>query len=204
MPSYNEILKEYIPDTAVQGVMELLRSANVQLKITRNRSTKLGDYRPPFKVKYHKISVNHDLNSYHFLLTLIHEFAHLKNWEKHKNKVRPHGIEWKKEFQNLMLPFLNESVFPADLLSVLKRYMKNPAASTSNVSLLQHLRKYDKNEPSLVLADLPDNAVFRIQNGFVFQKLEKMRKRYKCRRLDNKRIYLVSPLIEVTLVEKSA
>jgi hypothetical protein len=204
MPAYDDILKQYIPDAAVSGVMGLLHSASVQLKITRNRSSKLGDYRPPFKIKYHKISVNHDLNPYHFLLTLVHEFAHLKVWEHYKDKVAPHGKEWKAEFRNLMLPFLNEKVFPEDLLVILKRYMKNPGASTSQVDLLKHLRKYDRNNDYLTLDDLPDNAVFRIHNGFVFQKLEKMRKRYKCRRLDNKRIYLVSPLIEVTPIEQTA
>ncbi len=204
MPGDDKILRKYIPPAAVEDVLKLLTSASVQLKITRNRNTKLGDYRPPYKVRYHKISVNHNLNPYHFLLTLIHEFAHLTTWEQYKNKVRPHGKEWKSEFQKLMRPFLNEHVFPKDLLIVLKKYMSNPTASTSNVSLLKHLRKYDLRNGYLVLDDLPDNAIFRIHNGFVFQKLEKMRKRYKCRRLDNKRIYLVSPLVEVIPVEKTA
>ena len=204
MAGYDEILRRYIPAQAVEDVLKLLYSANVQLKITRNRNTKLGDYRAPFKVKYHKISVNHDLNPYHFLLTLIHEFAHLKTWEAYKNTVRPHGNEWKEEFKKLMLPFLTEDIYPKDLLLILKKYMSNPSASTSNVQLLQHLRKYDANNEYLTLADLPDNSIFRIQNGFVFQKLEKMRKRYKCRRMDNKKIYLVSPLIEVFPIEKSA
>ncbi len=204
MTKYDEILKRYIPEAAIPGVLTLFQSANVQLNITRTRTTKLGDYRPPQKVKYHKISVNHDLNRYHFLLTLIHEFAHLKNWEQHKNKTKPHGIEWKNAFSELMQRFLNEQVFPAELLPVLKKYMRNPGSSTSNLDLLQHLRMYDKRTDYLTLHDIPDNSVFRIQNGFVFQKLQKMRKRYKCRRLDNKRIYLVSPLIEVTLIEKTA
>lgn len=204
MPTYDEILKRFIPEAAIPGVLTLFQSANVQLNITRTRTTKLGDYRPPQKVKYHKISVNHDLNRYHFLLTLIHEFAHLKNWEQHNEKAKPHGIEWKNAFSELMKPFLNEAVFPSELLPVLKKYMRNPSSSTSNLDLLQHLRLYDKRTDYLTLNDIPDNAVFSIHNGFVFQKLQKMRKRYKCRRLDNKRIYLVSPLIEVSLIEKTA
>lgn len=204
MAGYSEVLQKYIPDESVDYVLNLLYSANVQLKITRNRNSKLGDYRPPFKVKYHQISVNHNLNPYHFLLTLIHEFAHLKTWETYGNKVKPHGKEWKESFKELMQPLLTESVYPKELLKVLKKYMLNPTATTSNVNLLQFLRKYDEKNDHMILADLPDNAVFRIHNGFVFQKLEKMRKRYKCRRLDNKKIYLVNPLVEVIPVEVSA
>ena len=120
------------------------------------------------------------------------------------NKVKPHGKEWKTEFKQLMQPFLIDAVYPEDLLIELKKYMLNPTATTSNIQLLQHLRKYDTKNDYLILADLPDNALFKIQNGFTFQKMEKMRKRYKCRRLDNHKIYLVSPLIEVFPVEKSA
>jgi SprT protein len=203
MTKYREILLRFIPETTVPVISEWLMNTNVQLNISKNRNTKLGDYRPPQLVKYHKISVNHNLNKYHFLLTLVHEFAHLRTWEKHKNLVKPHGSEWKQEFRSLMLPFLNEPVFPADLLPVLKKYMKNPAASTSNVALLRALRKYDRQNDYLTLEEIPQNTVFSIDNGFVFRKLEKMRKRYKCMRLDNKRIYLVSPLIKVDVINKA-
>ncbi len=106
MKTYKDILLEYLPEKAVPEILNWLENSNVQLKITRNRHTKLGDYRPPIKHKFHKISINYDLNKYNFLITLIHEFAHLNIWEQFKNRVKPHGKEWKEEYSKLLLPFL--------------------------------------------------------------------------------------------------
>lgn len=202
MSSYKDILEKYIPKTAVPQILEWLTSSNVQLNITKSRSTKLGDYRSPYKVSFHKISVNYDLNKYQFLLTLVHEFAHLKTFEKYKNNVKPHGKEWKSYFKTLMKPFLNESVFPPELLVTVKNYMLNPSSSTSNTELLKKMRAYDGPQDYLTLEDIPMMSTFRIHNGIVFKKMEKLRKRYKCIRLDNKRTYLVNPMVKVVLVEK--
>ena len=39
--------------------------------------------------------MNNNLNKYSFLITITHEIAHMMIWEKHQNKVDPHGEEWK-------------------------------------------------------------------------------------------------------------
>ncbi|HAD34265.1 MAG TPA: hypothetical protein DCF44_07170 [Chitinophagaceae bacterium] len=44
------------------------------------------------------MSVNGNLNSYHFLITLLHEIAHMLVWEQFRNRVKPHGLEWKHVF----------------------------------------------------------------------------------------------------------
>jgi len=201
MKKYKEVLEKYLPEAAVPQILEWLENSNVQLNITRSRSTKLGDYRSPHKVSYHKISINHDLNKYHFLITLVHEIAHLKTWIKNKNRVKPHGPEWKNNFIELMQPFLNNMVFPEDLLGPVASYFKNPTSSTSNTRLLAELRRYDGPKDYLTLNDLPNNATFRIHNGIVFKKIEKLRTRHKCIRLDNRRIYLVSGMAKVVLVD---
>ena len=201
MKKYREILEKYLPEPAVPQILEWLTSSNVQLNISRSRTTKLGDYRSPHKVNYHKISVNHDLNRYQFLLTLVHELAHLRTFETYKNRVRPHGKEWKACFREMMDPFLNASVFPADLLLPVKQYMQNPSSSTSNTALLKAMREHDGPKDYFTLDELPMDSLFRIHNGVVFRKVEKLRKRYKCIRLDNKRIYVVSPLMKVVPVD---
>ncbi len=200
MKNYREILERYLPAAAVPLILEWLTHSNVQLNITRSRTTKLGDYRSPYGVKYHKISVNHDLNKYQFLLTVVHELAHLKTFEQYRNRVRPHGKEWKSKFRELMQPFLTKEVFPADLLIHVTKYLQNPSSSTSNTSLLREMRRYDKAGDYFTLEDLPMDSLFRIHNGVVFKKVEKLRKRYKCIRLDNKRVYVVSPLMKVVPV----
>jgi len=197
MKTYKEILSDYIPEKSVLPVLDFLNISNVQLKITKSRSTKLGDYRPPVRTKFHKISVNHDLNKYHFLITLIHEFAHLKIWEEHKRKVKPHGKEWKQKFRELMDPYINEFIFPKDILTVLHKFLKNPTSSSVDTELTKKLREYDNGKEYFTLEELPDNGLFRIYNGVIFKKLERIRKRYKCKRIDNNRIYLISPIMEV-------
>jgi len=201
MKSNKDILSDYIPDKAVPVIFDWLENSNVQLKITRNRSTKLGDYRPPLKYKFHKISINHDLNKYHFLITLVHEFAHLKVWEQYKHRVKPHGQEWKDKYRELLEIFLTAEVFPEEILEVLYKFINNPTATSINTELSRVLRNYDESKKHLTLEEIPDNSFFKIHNGVIFEKLEKLRKRYKCKRIDNKRIYLVSPLAEVILVE---
>lgn len=204
MNKYRSVIAQYIPEEAIDLIIDWLENSNVQLNISRKRKSKLGDYRPPIQYKYHKISVNFDLNQYQFLLTLVHEFAHLKTWTKYGNRVKPHGNEWKKMFRELMEPFLNTGVFPEDLLKTINKYLSNPSSSTSNTELLTIMRKYDSDSGDyLTLDDLPEEAIFSIENGFVFKKGEKLRKRYKCLRLDNKRMYLVSPMVKVEPVKKN-
>ncbi|MEZ5198609.1 MAG: SprT-like domain-containing protein [Bacteroidales bacterium] len=200
MKTYKEVLSGYIPEESVETVFHWIKTSNVQLKITRNRSTKLGDYRPPIKHKYHRISVNHDLNKYQFLITLIHEFAHLKTWELYQRKVKPHGVEWKNKFSEMLSPFMNENVFPSDVLKVLKKFQKNPGSTVADAELRKKLREYDDGESAFTLEDIPEQGTFKIHNGLVFKKIEKLRKRYKCKRLDNNRIYLVNALMEVVPV----
>jgi SprT protein len=197
MKTYREVLQDYIPEASVSSVLEFLSTSNVQLKITKSRSTKLGDYRPPIRSKYHKISINHDLNKYHFLVTLIHEFAHLDSWEKHHRKVKPHGKEWKQSFRDLMDPYLNETVFPEDILIVLHKFLKNPTSSSVDTELTKKMREYDTGKKYFTLEELSDESLFKIHNGVIFKKLERIRKRYKCKRMDNNRIYLISPIMEV-------
>lgn len=197
MKTYREILADYIPEKAIPLILNWLETSNVQLRITKSRSSKLGDYRPPIRTKIHRISVNHDLNKFNFLITLVHEFAHLKNWELYQNKVKPHGTEWKKTFRERMEPFLNEEIFPSELIPVIVQYLKNPVSTTMHTRLIKKLREYDKESNYLILEDLPMHSFFRIYNGIVFEKLDKIKKRFKCRRVDNNRIYLVSPIIQV-------
>ena len=197
MKTYKEVLLEYIPEESVLPVLDFLNTSNVQLKITKSRSTKLGDYRPQIRSKFHKISINHDLNKYHFLITLIHEFAHLNTWEKHNRKAKPHGIEWKQTFRELMDPYMNETIFPNDVLIVVQKFLKNPTSSSVDTELTKKLREYDTGKNYFTLEELPDDSLFKIYNGTIFKKLERIRKRYKCKRMDNNRIYLISPIMEV-------
>lgn len=197
------MLQKYIPQAAVEQVYEWLREYKVHLRISRARATKHGDYRSPLNGKGHKISVNHNLNPYAFLITLVHELAHLIVWENHKNRVSPHGKEWKTIFKNLMQPLLMEEVFPADIEKVLGKYLRNAKASSgSDTELTKVLNLYDQ-VTGFILEDLEEGSIFRVETGKTFRKGQKLRKRYQCVCLDNNRNYLVNPVARVTPLDQS-
>ena len=139
---YKDILIQFIPEQSVDLIAEWIVMFNFDLRITKNRSSKLGDFRNATSNERHKISVNHNLNPFAFLITLVHEIAHLTCWEKHKWRVKPHGEEWKVEFRKLMHFFFFEGVFPDDIQNALERYMQDPAASScSDITLQRVLKK---------------------------------------------------------------
>lgn len=203
MPDYSLQLSKYMPASAAPIISQWITDSKCLFRISRTRASKLGDYRPPHGGQGHRISVNHNLNAYAFLITTIHEFAHLKTWNHYQNKVRPHGKEWKIHFRQLMQPFIRTGIFPADVDAALARYMDNPAASScTDLNLFRILKKYDiQNNGMKAVEQLAEDTIFALKNGRVFQKKEKIRKRYRCVELKTQRIYLFSPIAEVTVLE---
>lgn len=197
------ILFKYIPEKAVETIAEWIYVYDFKLKIKKSRSTKYGDYRPPAKGTNHLITVNYDMNKYAFLITLVHEIAHLTNYNKHKNSVKPHGEEWKLHFKLLMNRFLNPEIFPDDIILALRKYMNNPAASScSDTNLLRVLKKYNENENDLVLLeDVPIGKQFTYNDTRQFIRGEQVRKRIKCKEVGSQRVYLFNPITEVAKVE---
>ena len=201
MNEYKIILRKYIPENAVEIIYTWIIQYKFHLRISRSRTTKLGDYRPPIRKQSHKISINFNLNKYAFLITLVHEIAHLIVWEKYKKSVKPHGKEWKTEFKYLMSNFFDNKIFPKDLSDALSVYLENAiASSVSDLELTRILNNYDNKSDLIVLEELPQNTVFKIHNGRIFKKQEKLRKRYRCLCLENKKEYLFNPLARVVPV----
>ncbi|GHE48927.1 SprT-like domain-containing protein [Sphingobacterium griseoflavum] len=200
MADFSKQLSKYMPASAAPIISTWINDTGCQFRIARARRTKLGDYRAPFRGQPHRISINHDLNSYAFLITTIHEFAHLHTWQRYKNSVKPHGVEWKSTYKELMSPFLQLAIFPADILAAISRYMDNPAASScTDVQLYRTLKGYDKQVVTglTTVEDIEENSIFVVRGGRVFQKKEKLRKRYKCLELSTNKLYLFHPVAEV-------
>ena len=105
-------LKQYLPEGSFDEVSGYLLQYKVQLTITRERKSVLGDYRNSFADKNHRISVNGNLNPYSFLITLLHELAHLFTYERFGHRVQAHGPEWKNEYSKVLSQFLLKKIFP--------------------------------------------------------------------------------------------
>ncbi len=206
MADFSKQLSKYMPEAAAPIISQWINDTSCRFKVSRSRKTKLGDYRAPFRGSPHQITVNHDLNPYSFLITSIHEFAHLKTYQDYKSTVKPHGAEWKQNFVNLIQPFIKLSIFPSDILMAISSYMNNPAASScTDLTLYRALKKYDSKvlaEDATVVEDLPLDAIFVLENGRKFKKMEKVRKRYKCLEIATNKIYLFHPIAEVFISEE--
>lgn len=194
-----EVLKEKVPLDAVDYCVRLWDETPFHFKVSRTRSTCLGNYR--FFKNQHYISVNHDLNPYNFLITYVHEVAHLRvqlNNVKRK-RVQPHGIEWKEMFISLLSPIQKPNIFPEDILGPLNIHMRNPkASSTRDAKLLTALKTYN-NTSSFTLAEVSDGESFRFKNSY-YVKLHKRRTRALVEDLHTKKRYSLSLLAEVKLL----
>ena len=201
-----EVLQQYLPEGTFDAIYTYLRDYHVHLTISGKRKSILGNYRHRTQYTNHRISVNGNLNVYSFLITLLHELSHLLTFEQYGNKVLPHGGEWKSIYSGLLRQFLENKIFPAEIENELLQSIKNPAAGCgAEDGLMRVLRKYDaKGTAHLLLEELPSSAQFRIEDGRVFIKGEKLRKRFKCRELQTAKDYLFSPMYEVELVSRES
>lgn len=195
------LFENHTPPSAISYCVSLWQSTPFSFKVQKPRTSKLGDFRYRRDRKIQTITINSDLNSYQFLLTYIHEVAHLRTFEKFGNSLPPHGIEWKNEFQKLMSPLLIDSVFPRDILIPLRSHMQNPAASSArDLFLMKEMSKYDsKNESAtddIFLSDLSPGKQFLL-SGRIFKKGETRRTRVLCEEVHSGRKFLVSRLAKV-------
>ena len=187
----NEILGKHLPAETLTYCLELWQQQPFSFTVSRTRSSCFGNY--TFRDGQHKITVNHDLNIYAFLVTYIHEIAHQRAWlNRGRKRIEPHGNEWKKSFQDLMQPLLSEAFLPENLLLPLRAYMQNPAASSvSFAPLSEALRSFDEiKEMGVSLLQVPDNQWFEFR-GTIFQKIEKRRTRILCIEKQSKRKYTI-------------
>ena len=196
-------LAAYLPEGSFHMVEKYLLDYHVHLTITRSRTTLLGDYRPAHRSRNHRISVNGDLNRYAFLITLLHELAHLLTFLQHGQSVAAHGREWKNMFASILARFLAAGIFPAPIRSALSASLDNPAASScADVELMRVLRSYDPLRPGrCMVEDLLPGTRFRIAGGRIFRRGDVQRKRIRCIEEPTGRIYLFSPVYEVEKME---
>ena len=194
-----EYLQEFIPEGSSQLVLNYLHQYKVHLTVTRERKTVLGDYRNAVDGKNHRISVNGNLNRYAFLITLIHELAHLVTFMQYGSRVKSHGKEWKHIYAKMLEDFLKLDIFPVDIKAAFKQTIHDlPTSSCADEVLTRVLKKYDKNVTGLVLIEqINEGSLFQTNDKRIFRKGKKLRKRFECIEVATKRLYLFSPIYEV-------
>jgi len=197
------LLEKHIPAAAIPYCLQLWQHYPFDFKVRKKRISKVGDFscrqgRTPV------ITINHDSHPYLFLMTYIHEVAHLIVHQRYGWKHEAHGDEWKNMFNQLMIPVLREDIYPLYLLTVLRKHMMDPKASSFSDSMLTHaFRHFDENQKStILLSDLPEGSVFGF-HGRWFQKGLLKRTRVICKELKTKRDYLVPQDVPVEVSQLS-
>ncbi len=195
-------LSQFIPEGCFEDVLHYLQLYKVQLTVTRQRETILGDYRHRHLEKGHRITVNGNLNKFSFLVTLLHELAHLFTFEKFGGRVLPHGTEWKKEFSAILSQFILKKIFPPDIEKTLLQSLNNPAASScGDEKLLRVLKKYDPSKEGICFVEeIGAGGLFKTSGGRVFRKGVKQRTRYKCQEISTGKWFLFSAVYDVTKI----
>lgn len=199
--SKEDILSQYIPVHFVPDIIDLLGKYPVRFRIVKPRKSKLGDFKyNPNRSKY-EITVNGDLNPYAFLITTLHEFAHLIAYDQHGMHILPHGSEWKNIFSTLLQPLIDSNEIPNDLRKVLSKSVRNVKASSCTDHHLQRvLMRYDSDYGlSSVLEELDKNSIFEL-NGKQFIKGHLRRTRFVCTDTKSGRQYLINALAQVKQV----
>ena len=199
-----KILTQHVPAAAVEYCFQLWKESPFELKITRSRNTKVGDFTSKGSRHHPRITLNNDLNQFLFLQTYIHEVAHLRVYLRLGNRVDPHGEEWRSTFTDLMIPVMWEDVFPENVLHELRRHMISPKASSfADSRLIEAFRKHDNNASAIVvLNQLPEGSIF-LFHGRYFRKGKLRRTRILCQEMKSKRNYLVPADAVVSNVQLS-
>ena len=191
------ILAKYLPENAISPCFELIKYHQIHLKIVNERKTRHGDYQQ-LPNGQHLITINAGSNKYRFLITLIHEIAHLLAFKKFGKSIKPHGNEWKYTFQQLMIPFISPNIFPSKLLGIVANHFKNPSASSDIDPILTiALKDFDEEKSVIFVFEIPIGSIFRTKDGRIFQKGRKRIKCFECIEINTKKIYIFQPHAEV-------
>ena len=116
------VLEKFLPENTLPFLKKWFGDYPCHLKITKNRNSKLGDYRK-LPDKSHQITVNGTLEPQLFFFVLTHELAHLIAFEQFGRRISPHGTEWKNTFREMLLESIN--VYQEDLKPIILKFSKS-------------------------------------------------------------------------------
>lgn len=193
-----KLIEQFLPANTAEYVLGLLKKYPVKFKIVKPRKTKLGDFKASSQTGNCQITINNNLEPLNFLITTLHEIAHLYNWKEYGRSIAPHGKEWKQQYISLFQPILNPKVLSEKELSILKQHLSNPKASSSADTSLSN---YFKKPNSTYVNDLQIGDLFKL-NGKTFSIDKKLRTRFLCTEVKSQRKYYVNGLATVDVFKQ--
>ncbi len=200
-PKDEHFFKKYFPEGSILYCHDLWERYRIQFTVTKPRKSVYGNYR--YFHGIHRITVNGDLKPEAFLVTYLHEVAHLEVREKYGHGRKPHGTEWQSCFRNLLLPMIKAGVFSPETGQALLNHIQSPkSTSCSDPELHQLLIHKDDqaHHGEMAVQDLTAGSHF-VYDGRTFVLRSKMRTRFDCLEIKTGRIYRFMGLAKVRKLE---
>lgn len=187
-------LEKYLPQNTLSYLKIWFSDHYIHIKITKNRNSKLGDYRK-LRDLSHEITINSTLAPQLFFFVLTHELAHLIAFEKFGRRISPHGNEWKETFRQMLLESLD--IYEEDLKPIILRFSKNPKANfMASPDLVKyfHIENHDDTLQFIEELEKGDSFIYRSEK-YLLEGL--IKKNYLCMNLATGRKYSFKPLARV-------
>jgi len=189
-----KVLEKFLPEKALPYLKIWFGSYPCHLKITKNRNSKLGDYRK-LPDKSHQITVNGTLEPQLFFFVLTHELAHLIAFEKYGRRISPHGVEWKQTFREMLLESL--TVYAEDLRPIIQKFSKSPKANfMASPDLVKYFHVPKEDDEQTFIENLKKGELFEYKKE-IFVIEETTKKRYLCKNIKSSRKYYFRNLAQV-------
>ncbi|BFO65639.1 SprT-like domain-containing protein [Chryseobacterium sp. KCF3-3] len=187
-------LEKYLPQNTLKYLRIWFLDYYIHIKVTRNRNSKLGDYRK-LPDNSHEITVNSTLTPQLFFFVLTHELAHLIAFEKYGRRISPHGNEWKETFRNMLLESLE--IYDEELKPIIIKFSKSPKANfMASPDLVRYFHTEKQDDTLQFIEELKKGEFFIYRNEkYLLEGLVK--KNYLCKNLATGRKYSFKPLARV-------
>lgn len=186
-----EELKHFFPSVSLDEVVIIFKSYDMRLQVVNPRLSKSGDYRYFKQRPVHRIRINGNLSPFEFLITFLHEVAHMMVTSKGRRPRLPHGEEWQHCFREIGNQFIAAGCFPENIKDAFLNHINKGYASTfSDANLRKALAAYSEPDNKVLLEQLAVGDLF-VLNRKTFRKGQKLRSRHSCLCIDNQRTYLV-------------
>ncbi|MFS4471995.1 SprT-like domain-containing protein [Chryseobacterium sp. T20] len=187
-------LEKYLPQNTLKYLRIWFADYYIHIKVTRNRNSKLGDYRK-LPDNSHEITVNSTLTPQLFFFVLTHELAHLIAFEKYGRRISPHGNEWKETFRNMLLESLE--IYDEELKPIIIKFSKSPKANfMASPDLVRYFHTEKQDDTLQFIEELKKGEFFIYRNEkYLLEGLVK--KNYLCKNLATGRKYSFKPLARV-------
>lgn len=199
-----EIFKKYLPERSIVYCHQLWKEHHIQFTISPPRKSVYGNY--VYRHGIHHISVNGDLSPESFLVTYLHEVAHLLVRKSTTRRPKPHGIEWQRAFRAVMKPMLELQVFGSELTQALNRHLEKPRATSCADPVMHRLlmgsQEMDEAEKDEVIIEKLAPGTRFVFQSLIFRIIRKVRTRLECVRESDGALYRFQPTARVRLLDQ--